>query len=320
MRLGFRNECAAFFDWLVLAGNTTKPRLKAIYDIYGRGQIGEKKLCRLSGYRGARPVRIGNAVDRQTQLDVYGEVMFAACKWLQAGNPTGAEEQNLLRSIADTTRDIWRRPDNGIWELRDRPRHYTYSKAMAWSALNSTIQLALNGTIRAPIEPYLQAQTEIRTEIEARSKSDYGAGYSGVLDNPESLDVALLLLPKHGYVPYNHPRMEATWQAIRSQLEEGGLLRRYPPAFGGNDPNEGSLIVCNLWAVEFLARSGRFEEAHDRMDRIMTLANDVGLYSEAVDIKTGEALGNTPQAYSHAGLIQAIMALEQVARTDRQAA
>jgi GH15 family glucan-1,4-alpha-glucosidase len=310
MDIGLRKEADAFFDWLMLAANTTRPRLKIMYDAFGRHRIYEKKLNSLSGYRGAQPVRIGNALTGQVQHDVYGEVMMAVETWVrQFGRPEAAA-LDLIRGFGEAVKETWREPDNGIWEIRDQRRHYTYSKVMAWYVFDSLIRLNASMGLDVPVEDYMRERDALRDAIEANGIDSSRGCYVGVFGET-TLDASLLLLPRTGYVAYDDPKMTATFEAMRVDMEQNGLLLRYPPGFGGSQKGEGAFVICNFWAVDYLTGAKRFGEAGQRLERLLGFANDVGLYNEGVDVESGAPLGNMPQAFSHAGLINSIMMLEK---------
>lgn len=310
MDIGLRREADAFFDWLMLAANTTRPRLKIMYDAFGRHRIFEKRLDSLSGYRGARPVRIGNALTGQVQHDVYGEVMMAVEIWVRHFGRPEAAALDLIRGFGEAVKRTWREPDNGIWEIRDQRRHYTYSKVMAWYVFDSLIRLNASMGLDIPVEDYTRERGALRDAIEDQGVDKARGGYVGVFGET-TLDASLLLLPRTGYVAYDDPKMAATWEAMRADMEESGLLLRYPPGFGGSQKGEGAFVICNFWAVDYLAGAKRYGEAGQRLERLLSFANDVGLYNEGVDVGTGAPLGNMPQAFSHAGLINSIMMLEK---------
>lgn len=310
MDIGLRREADAFFDWLMLAANTTRPRLKIMYDAFGRHRIYEKKLKGLSGYRGAQPVRIGNALTHQVQHDVYGEVMMAVEVWVRHFGRPEAAALDLIRGFGEAVRRTWRKPDNGIWEIRDRRRHYTYSKVMAWYVFDSLIRLHAGIGLDIPVEAYMREREALRDAIETHGVDHKRGCYVGVFDET-TLDASLLLLPRTGYVAYDDPKMAATWQAMGEDMEQNGLLLRYPPGFGGSQKGEGAFVICNFWAVDYLAGARRYGEAGQRLERLLSFANNVGLFNEGVNVEDGAPLGNMPQAFSHAGLINSIMMLEK---------
>lgn len=319
IHIGLHKEADAFFDWLMLAAGNTRPRIAAIYDLFGRNRIKETKLTHLAGYDGAQPVRVGNAAFSQTQHDVYGEVMMAAEHWIEHFGKPLPSQRALIEGFGKALAATWRDPDSGIWEIRDELRHYTHSKVMAWYVFESLLKLHEQGLVDGPADLYRQERDALRTLIEREAFNSERDCFTATLGG-DTVDAALLLLPRCGFVAYDDPRMVGTWNAIQRDIEQNGLILRYPPGFGGSEPGEGAFIICNLWAVAYLAGCGREAEAHERLTRLCGFANDVGLYNESVDPVTLEALGNMPQTFSHASFITTVMRFEQGTRPKQAAA
>jgi GH15 family glucan-1,4-alpha-glucosidase len=315
--LGYRLEARAFVEWLLnaIGGRQSSPQI--VYDVYGSTRVPERTLDHLEGYRGSRPVRVGNDARDQLQLDVYGEVVAAVHTLLgRQDGRIGHGRARLLRSLGDTVCDRWREPDNGIWEKRSGRRHHIYSKVMCWVALDRLLDLHDRGHLEVPVERFRDHRERIREEVERRGWNEELGSYVAVYDG-EELDASLLLLPLYGYCDADSPRMRGTWRAVDDRLGAGALLYRYPP--GSDDGlagHEGTFGLCGFWAVELLAMMGRLDEARERMRRLLAYANDVGLYAEEIDAETGAALGNFPQAFTHVGLINAALTLAR-AEEDR---
>lgn len=307
MGSGLNGEANMFLGWLMIAANATRPNINIVYDIYGNSNLKER-ILNMSGYRGAKPVRIGNKAAKQIQHDVYGEVMLAIADWIDCRGELSAAEKFLVQGFGKAVLKSWRQPDFGIWEIRDKPRHYTYSKVMAWFVFDSLIRLHEKNHIKIPLEKYKAERDELRRLIESEG-FDKARNCFTVAFGEKTLDASLLLLPVTGFVKYDDPRMLATWQAIWDDLGENGLLYRYPANYGGSEEGEGSLLICNFWAVNYLISLGKPQEAEKLMEKLISFANDVGLMNEAVDVKTLQPLGNMPQAFSHAGLVNAIIKL-----------
>jgi GH15 family glucan-1,4-alpha-glucosidase len=283
-----------------------------MYDIYGRNRVTERLLPHLAGYRGAQPVRVGNDLSQQTQHDVYGEVTLAILSRIQQHGTADRAERRLLGDFAKVICENWRKPDNGIWEIRDRQRHYTHSKVMCWCALDRLVDLHERGILSISND-IQHERAALRDEIEGHAIDVGRDCYVGVFDT-EIVDAALLWLPACGYIPYDHPRMINTWRAIQNDLGENGLIHRYPSGFGHSEPGEAVFIICNFWAVDYLIGRGLLQEAKELLERLLSCANDLGLYSEAIDAASGTALGNLPQAFSHASAINTILTLEAAQR------
>ncbi|HYL04415.1 MAG TPA: glycoside hydrolase family 15 protein [Thermoanaerobaculia bacterium] len=322
--LGFREEGQAFFSWLlyatrmrtaVPAGHRWTPRLRilnVLYDVHGEVRLRERQLPWLQGYAGSRPVRVGNGAHGQLQLDIFGEVVQAAFEYVERGGTLDASEGRLLRQLGETVSRLWREPDEGIWEKRSGRSHHTYSKAMCWVALDKLLLLAQRGAIALPaagVHRFRREREALRHAIETEGFSPRLGSYVDVLGG-EDLDASLLLLGLRGWDdPATSPRLASTLAAVRGRLESNGLLYRYPPGADGIPGGEAAFGICNFWLAEFLARAGRLEEALAQFQRVLGYANDLGLYGEEIDPRTGAALGNFPQAFTHVGLISAALAI-----------
>jgi GH15 family glucan-1,4-alpha-glucosidase len=306
--LGYQDEAASFLQWLLHATRLTWPKLQIMYDIYGRTNLVEKELVHLSGYRRSRPVRVGNGAHTQIQLDVYGEVVSAAYHFVRSGGKLQADEQKLLAGFGEMVCKHWREPDQGIWEIRGAKRHYTFSKVMCWVALDSLIKLHEQGCIRIDLERLHQEREAIAQAIETRGFNESLGSYAAELDG-DRLDAAVLLMGCLGYKDPGHARMRATFDRIRERLGSDGLLYRYEQGADRFAEPEGAFGICSFWAVDNLAKRGDLADATEAFEHILTFANDLGLYAEEIDVATGAALGNFPQAFTHVGLINAAMAL-----------
>jgi GH15 family glucan-1,4-alpha-glucosidase len=306
LSLGFLEEAQEFLGWLLHATRLTWPELQVMYDVYGETELDEQVLPHLSGYRGSKPVRIGNAAHAQLQLDIYGELAATVAQYASAGGELDSSERRMLAGLARSVCRLWRQPDQGIWEKRGAARHHTYSKAMCWVALDELRRLKLVPNPEA-IDRECQA---IRADIEAHgfdaARNSYVAWYGGA-----EADASLLLLARHGYCKPEHPRMLGTYRFVSAQLSRNGLLRRYRPE-GSDDGVPGSenmFAACSFWAAEYLANCGERGEARRLFERLLHCANDVGLYAEEIVADTGEPIGNFPQAFSHVSMISAATAL-----------
>jgi GH15 family glucan-1,4-alpha-glucosidase len=315
--LGHHEEAESFLSWLLSATTLTLPRLHVLYDLYGREAGPERALEHLSGHRGARPVRIGNAAKAQVQLDTYGEVIEAAAYFLRSGGRIDRALATMLTGFGKEVARDWSEPDEGIWEIRGFGRDFTHSRVLCWSALQRLCELHDKGHLRsAPIDRFRRERNAIREEIETLGWSEQLQSYTRTLAGGD-VDASLLLLPWYGYCPADAPRMRATWRRIRERLEIApALFRRY---YGGLTTGEGAFGICSFWAAEYLALGGgTLEEALDQFQVLLSYANDVGLYAEEIEPGTGAALGNFPQAYTHVGLINAALSLSKRAATGKR--
>jgi GH15 family glucan-1,4-alpha-glucosidase len=303
--LGHRDEAVAFVEWLLHATRLTRPKVHVLYDLYGRPPSPEHELAHLEGWHGARPVRVGNAADRQYQLDVYGEVVEAAAWFVRHGERLDRDTAKLLDDLGRYVRRHWTEPDAGIWELRGPPTAHTHSRVLAWTALDRLCAMHDAGILdMRDRSACAQARDRIRVDIERRGYHEGLGSYVATLDG-HTLDAALLRLPLYGYVPGDAPRMRSTVRAIRRGLGAGG-----PLLYRNKLYDEGAFGLCSFWLVEALALGGEVREAGRLFEAMLRYANDVGLFAEEVDVRTGVPLGNSPQAYTHVGLVNAALTLE----------
>jgi GH15 family glucan-1,4-alpha-glucosidase len=307
-RLGLRREPDGFVQWLLHATTLTHPRLQILYDLYGRPSVPDRTLDHLSGYRGSRPVRLGNGACKQFQLDVYGAVLDAVGWYYDRGGRLDADARKLVTGAAEFLLEHWAEPDHGIWELQAGRFQHVHGKVMAWLALDRAASLARRDGIRAPADQWEgAAQTISRTVLEQGFNREIESFTARL--GERALDASVLALPAAGFIPGDEPRMVSTIDRIRSELAQGDLVYRYRNVDDGLPGDEGAFLVCSFWLVEALARAGRGQEAEQLFDRIAGRANDVGLFSEEIDVDSGDFLGNFPQALSHIGLIDAAVAL-----------
>jgi GH15 family glucan-1,4-alpha-glucosidase len=306
--LGYTSEAEAFLSWLLYTTRITWPELQVVYDIFGETHLREKELDHLAGYEGSRPVRVGNAADRQFQLDTYGELIDAVYEFVSRGGHLDRATRRLLVGLGRTVCDRWRDPDEGIWEIRSRRRHHTLSKAMCWVALDRLLRLHEEGHIKVPVDRFTAERHSIREETERNGFSEHLESYVAAFDL-EDVDASLLLLARYGYVDPTSSRMTSTYKRVTERLEKHGLLHRYLSDHDGLPSGEGTFGICSFWAVEYLARQGLKDDARSRFEHLLSYCNDVGLLAEEIDPDTGEALGNFPQAFTHVGLIDAALTL-----------
>jgi GH15 family glucan-1,4-alpha-glucosidase len=312
---GFSNEGAAFLDWLLYSTRLTQPNLQMLYDVFGEAQVPEKTLDHLEGYRGSKPVRIGNAAHAQFQLDVYGEVIGAVDEATQRGENFDRDAQRLLRRLTEIVCERWQEPDAGIWEKRGGVQQHVHGKVMAWSALDSALKIADRCHIEVDRARLEKTKAEIKEAVLTRGYNVKRNTFTGIFDE-EEVDASLLFIARVGLVDPKDPRMLGTIDAIRSTLGHDGLLSRYDTdnTPDGLPPGEGAFTACTFWLVEALALAGRVDEARSVFDDVVRYANDTGLFSEEIDIPTGVLLGNFPQALTHIALLNAALALEEAGK------
>jgi len=309
--LGHHDEAEAFVSWLLTAASTDWPRLHVLYDVFGRSPSAERELRHLQGFGGARPVRVGNAASSQLQLDLYGELIGAVRYFVEHGGDLDRAARRMLGGLGVAVCEMWRLPDHGIWEERGDRKRFTHSRVMCWAALDGLVRLAreLGVDLKGPVETFASARDEIRAEIEERGYDRALHSYTRVLGSPD-VDASLLLLPWYGYTDASAPRMKSTYDRIRRALGLGGpLLKRYE---GPLTEGEGAFGICGFWAAEYLALGGgSLEEASALYEEAIQYANDVGLFGEEILPGSGEALGNFPQGFTHLGVVNAALTIEE---------
>ena len=309
---GYCEEAMAFLGWMLHATRLSWPELQVMYDVFGRTRLNESELTHLAGYAGSRPVRIGNAAYRQRQLDIYGEVVTAAHAAMAGNGRLDSESARMLTGLGDVVCRQWRESDSSIWEVRGPLRHYTFSKVMCWAALDGLLKLHDDGALvlsSAKVDAFGRERAAIEQAIERRGFNPALDSYVSVLDG-DKVDASLLLMACVGYKDAGDPRMRATYDRIHQRLGRNGLLHRYE-RFDGMDGVEGAFGICGFWAIDNLAKRGDLDAAERRFHHMLSFANDLGLFAEEIDIASGAALGNFPQAFTHVGLINAAVAIER---------
>ncbi|WP_447598071.1 glycoside hydrolase family 15 protein [Nitrospira sp. Nam80] len=308
-RIGYSAEATAFIRWLMHATALTYPELNVVYDVYGESSLSQADVGSLEGYQGSHPVRVGNQAVGQFQLDVYGEVLDGIWTCVKAGHDLDREMRQRLLRMADFVSSAWTLPDHGIWEIPHGRRHYIHSKVMSWVALDRAEQIVQKLRMQANLEPWQFAKAAIRRTV-------FDAGYSQRLGSfvqslgSEEVDATALTFVDLGFIERDDPRMASTIRAIRARLGDGDLMYRYR-GYDGLAGTEGAFLPCSFWLVEALAAIGQRQEARQLFERLQKFANDVGLYSEEMDPKTGRMLGNFPQALTHLAHIRAALRLDQ---------
>ena len=271
--------------------------LKVMYGVHGEHDLAEEELDHLEGYRGSRPVRVGNGAHDQVQLDIYGEMLDLTAVRVRLGATLNPRERTLLADIADEVARIWHEPDAGLWEARSDPRHYAHSKMMAWVALDRAVDLL------GPRDRWVKARDDALAALERGTLDghiprvlSFGGDEGG-----EGMDAALLLAPVHG-LPLSQDVMDRTVREVEAELRTGDFVHRYRGG-DGLEGSEGAFLICSFWLVDALLATDRADEAKALFGRLCGLANDVGLYAEEADHETGAHLGNFPQAFTHLALI-----------------
>jgi GH15 family glucan-1,4-alpha-glucosidase len=307
---GYTEEALAFRDFMLRVGTGDPSKIQIMYGIGGERRLPEFELAELPGYEGSKPVRVGNAASEQFQLDVYGEV--AAVMFI------GAERLGMIdrrlwprwRAIIEHVETIWRLPDDGIWEARGPQRHYTYSKVMAWVVFDRGVRLAERFELDAPVDHWKLVRDEIHAEVCERGFDRDRRTFTQYYGSKE-LDASVLNIPLVGFLPGTDERVSGTIDAVSSELGRDGFVSRYSTAEtnDGLSGDEGQFLACSFWLVNALARNGRVEDARALFERLVSLANDLGLLAEEYDVTRRRQVGNFPQAFSHLTLILAARAV-----------
>ncbi|MCL2514311.1 MAG: glycoside hydrolase family 15 protein [Microbacteriaceae bacterium] len=315
-RHGFEGEVAKWQQWMLRAIAGDPADVQIMYGLGGERDLPERELTSLPGYQGASPVRIGNAASEQFQADVIGEVMLAFSTARDAGVAETPVSWGLQRALLEHLEKVWRTPDQGIWEIRGEARAFTHSRAMAWAAFDRGVEAVQKHGMRGPAQRWAQVRDDIRADIDAHHV-DAATGAFVQFAGAAHVDAALLQLPQVGFCAPDDPRMLATVARIEGELVHHGLVDRYVTETGvdGLPPGENPFLACSLWLAEQYARSGRRDEASALIDRVLGIANDVGLISEEYDPVARRQAGNTPQALSHLALVRAVDALSDAELT-----
>jgi GH15 family glucan-1,4-alpha-glucosidase len=306
VQAGYHDEAIAWRDWLLRAVAGDPSQLQIMYGPAGERRLPELELPWLPGYESSAPVRIGNAASEQRQLDVYGEVLDSFWFSRRVGIPADEQAWALALKLLEYLETAWRDPDQGIWEMRGPPRHFTYSKVMCWVGFDRAVKTIELGARDGPLDTFKRTREEIRAEILDRG-FDTGRGSFVQCFGGKDLDASLLMLPLVGFLPARDERMTGTIDAIQRELTRDGLLLRYSTHASGDvdglPPGEAAFLPCTFWLADNLALLGRETEAHAIFERLVGLSNDVGLLSEEYDCRAKRLVGNFPQAFTHMTLV-----------------
>ncbi|HVV93731.1 MAG TPA: glycoside hydrolase family 15 protein [Hyphomicrobiales bacterium] len=319
MNGGYFGEAEAWRDWLLRAAAGSPAQMQTLYSIAGERRMTEWEVGWLNGYGGSRPVRIGNAAHGQLQLDIYGELMDALYQARVNGLPENDAAWMLQIEIMEHLEAIWGQPDNGIWEVRGEPQHFTYSKAMCWVAFDRAVRSAEEFHMDGPVERWRALRDRIHREVCANGFDEKRGSFVQAYGSPH-LDASLLLLPAVGFLPPDDPRIAGTVAAIEKDLFRDGFVLRYDTekSADGLPPGEGAFLACSFWLADAYVMLGRIEEAEALFERLLKLCNDVGLLSEEWDPHLRRQLGNIPQAFSHIALVNTAHNLRHVRKPVEQ--
>ena len=319
MNAGYYDEAQAWRDWLLRAAAGSPSQLQIMYGLAGERRLQEYEVSWLPGYEQSTPVRIGNAAHGQLQLDVYGEVVDTLFQGKRGGLETRPPDWNFLRAILEHLEQVWSCPDEGVWETRGDPQHFTFSKIMSWVALDRGIRAIEANKVEGPIARWREVRQRIHDEVCARGFNRELGSFVQSYDS-KNFDACLLLIPTTGFLPADDPRVRGTIAAVERDLFVDGFVRRYDThtTDDGLPPGEGAFLACSFWLVDALLLSGRGDDARQLFERLLTLRNDVGLLSEQYDTGAKRLVGNFPQAFSHIALINSAHNLGNAAKPAEQ--
>lgn len=317
LRLGFTDEAASFMEWLSQRIGEHRDLddelgpLRVLYDIDGKVPAEEAELEHLAGYRGSKPVRVGNLAVHQLQLDIYGELIDSVYLFNKYGQGISQDAWADLTHLLEWLMENWDQPDAGMWEIRDDPRLHTTSRLMCWVAIERMTRTARQRGLPGDIAAWTKVRDEIHDRIMERCWSDDAQAFMQH-EGADTLDAGVLLMPLVKFLAPNDPRFVSTLEAIEERLVSDSLVFRYDVERSpdGLDGPEGTFSLCSFWYVEALTRLGRHDDARLALEKMFTYANHLGLYAEQVGL-AGDQLGNFPQAFTHLSLISAAINLDR---------
>ena len=309
---GYTEEAAAWREWLLRAVAGDPADLQIMYGLDGTRRLPETELTWLAGYEGSKPVLTGNAAAPQLQLDVWGEVLDGLALTRAANPGTTDDSWDIQVALMEYLEGAWDKPDNGLWEMRGPRRDFTHSKVMAWVAADRMVKAVQESGLPGPDKRWAALRKQIHDDVMTHGFDEKNNNFVQSYGSTE-LDASLLLIPRVGFLPHEHPRVIGTVEAIQKNLTQDGFVLRYHPEASndGLPGTEGVFLACSFWLVDALLGIGRRHEAVELFERLLTLRNDVGLLSEEWDPRNHRQLGNTPQAFSHFPLIHCALQLEQ---------
>ena len=314
MDAGYYEEAAAWRDWLLRAVAGSPSQVQIMYGLRGERSLREWEIPWLPGYEGASPVRVGNAAHAQLQIDVFGEVMDALHQARKGGLPPSVEAWNLQRALIRHLETIWETPDQGIWEIRGPPQHFTYSKVMAWVAVDRALQSAEDFPVDGALDRWRALRQRIHAEV-CEKAYDAELGSFVMSYGSKEVDASLLLMSLVGFLPPEDARIRSTVERIEQRLLVDGLVLRYDSEVtdDGLPAGEGAFLACSFWLADNFVLLGRYGDARRLFERLLALRNDVGLLAEEYDPRVRRQVGNFPQAFSHIALVDTALNLGHAA-------
>jgi GH15 family glucan-1,4-alpha-glucosidase len=319
MNAGYYDEASAWRDWLLRAAAGAPAQLQIMYGLAGERRLTESEVPWLPGYERSAPVRIGNAAHRQLQLDVFGEVMDALHQARRGGLSSRDEDWAFQRAMLEHLAAVWNQPDESLWEVRGRPRPFTYSRVMAWVAFDRGIRGIEQFRLDGPIDRWRSVRRAIHDQVCARGFDPQIGSFVQSYGSKE-LDASLLLLPTVGFLPADDPRIRGTVAAVERRLFVDGFLLRYDPATAddGLSGPENAFLACSFWLADAYVLMNRIDDARRLFERLLSRCNDLGLLAEEYDPRAARLVGNYPQAFSHVALVNTAHNLSRAAKPARQ--
>jgi GH15 family glucan-1,4-alpha-glucosidase len=321
MNAGIYDEAAAWRDWLHRAVAGSPGETQIMYGLRGERRLTEWEVDWLPGFAASKPVRVGNAAHQQFQLDVYGEVMDAFEQSRKGGLAATEEGWELQRALVDHVCEVWKEPDNGIWETRGPKQHFVYSKAMAWVCFDRAIKAVEQYGLKGPVDKWHEVRDAIHAEVCDKGFDSKRNSFRAAYDS-DLLDASLLLLGQTGFVKPDDPRFVGTVEAIEKDLLADGFVKRYSTheMDDGLKPGEGAFLACSFWLADAYVSIGRKADAQKLFKRLLSIRNDLGLLAEEYDPRQKRQQGNFPQAFSHVALINTAFNLTRADKPQEQRA
>jgi GH15 family glucan-1,4-alpha-glucosidase len=320
MNSGYTEEASAWHNWLLRAAAGAPANMQIMYGIMGQRRLLEWEATWLPGYQGAQPVRVGNAAHAQLQLDVYGELIDAFHQSRMTRLKLDEESWALERAVVEHVAEVWDQPDHGIWERRGEGKHYVSSKVMTWVAFDRAIKSAVTFGFEAPLKRWRALRDAIHREV---CEKGFDRGQNAFVESygTQLLDASILLLPSVGFLPASDPRVRGTIAAIEKHMMRDGFVLRHDPREISDEkqPIEGAFMACTLWLADAYVLAGDLGRAQQLFDRVVGVANDLGLLAEEFDSSEGRQTGNFPQALTHIALINTAHNLSDARKSEKPA-
>jgi len=318
-KLGHNSISRRYLNFIIDIMPDKDEKIQIMYGINGEKKLTEYELEHFSGYKGSRPVRIGNAAYKQKQNDIYGillDVIFEHFRIHRTSLMHSEELWTIVRNVVKIVKRNWQKPDKGIWEMRSEDKHFTFSKVLCWTAIDRALRIAIMLNQKQYIKPWIKLRNQISDDIMQKAWSEKKQAFTQAYET-EELDSAVLLMESYGFIAGTDPKYISTVEAIQRELEYNGLMYRYKNNDDFGKP-KSAFTICSFWLINALIKIGRKEEAEIKFNELLSYSNHLGLFSEDIDFDTKRLLGNFPQAYSHLALIETVINLTQGEKTEEE--